>query len=179
MKKNFIFLCIVAVFFISNSNLVKAQERSNFDIQILSPTHINEYPGKDFIIKVKITNKTDKDIKDIFTYITMANLSKKWTVNLEDYSADAGTIIGTIKAHESKIVDLPVTVVYTADYYLYTTVISNQDKQITSSDAIPVTVLGNTCIVPLHVAIVATVIPFLLLCLFICNIRKKRQSNSG
>jgi hypothetical protein len=176
MKKNIFILFVLSLLLtVSNSSLVKAQESTNFDIQIVSPTEINEFPGKDFKIKVKITNKTDADINNVFTYITMANLSKKWTVNLEDYSADAGTEIGTIKAHEEKIVELPITLVYTADYFLYATVVSKDSTVISSSNAIPVKVLGNTAIVPIQVGAVSITVPFLLLIALIFSIKKAKR----
>jgi hypothetical protein len=176
MKKNIFWSFALSIFLmLSNSNFVHAQESTNFNVQILSPKEIKEFPGKEFTIKVKIMNKIDKDIHNVFTYITMANLSKKWTVNLEDYSADAGTDIGTIKAHQFKVVELPIMLVYTADYYLYTTVVSKDNPIITSSDAIPVKVLGNTKIVPMQVATVAISIPTILLIALIYSVRRNKK----
>ncbi|MFJ7724799.1 hypothetical protein ACIQXV_01420 [Neobacillus sp. NPDC097160] len=174
MKKYLTILLLFTFLFVFNSGFAKAQSNSDFTIEILSPTKVAEYPGKELKIKVKITNTSDKEIKDIFTYITMANLSKNWTVNLEDYSADQPVTIGTMKPHEEKIVNLPIQLVYTADYYLYTTVVSKEYHVITSSDAIPVKIIGNTKIVPLQVQIVSIVIPLLLLSLFLISMKRKR-----
>lgn len=174
MRKYLILLFLTSIFFVFNTGLAKAQSHSDFTIQILSPTKVAEYPGKELKVKVKITNTSDKEIKNVFTYITMANLSKNWTVNLEDYSADQPVTIGTIKPHEEKIVKLPIQLVYTADYYLYTTVVSKENHVITSSDAIPVKIIGNTKIVPLQVQIVSIVMPLLLLILLLGSIKRKR-----
>jgi hypothetical protein len=171
-----VFLMFVLLFVAQIGNVsASSQETPDlFQIKILSPEQITEYPGKDVLIKVSIKNNTDKEIQNVFTYITMANLSKTWTVNLEDYSADQPTTIGTMKPHEEKVVELPIKLVYAADYYLYTTVLSKEDKIITSSNAIPVKILGNTKIVPLQVQIVSIVIPLLLLlALIVMIIRKK------
>ncbi|MFJ5712922.1 hypothetical protein [Neobacillus sp. NPDC093127] len=174
MKKYMTILLFLSVLLIFNTGIASAQSKSNFTIEILSPTKVAEYPGKELKIKVKITNTTDNEIKDIFTYITMANLSKNWTVNLEDYSADQPVTIGTMKQHEEKIVNLPIQLVYTADYYLYTTVVSKENHVITSSDAIPVKIIGNTKIVPLQVQIVSIVMPLLLLSLLLLAMKRKR-----
>lgn len=174
MKKFFAILLMLSIFFISTTELAKAEGTSNFNIKILSPSKIAELPGKDLIIKVKITNKSDKEFKNVFTYITMANLSKKWTVNLEDYSADEPVTIGVMKPHEEKIIKLPIKLVYTADYFLYITVVTKDNPIITSSDAIPVKIIGNTKIVPFQVQIVSIVMPLLLLLLFLFSIKRKR-----
>jgi hypothetical protein len=174
MRKYLILLFLASIFFVFNTGLAQAQSHSDFTIQILSPTKVAEYPGKELKIKVKITNTSDKEIKNVFTYITMANLSKNWTVNLEDYSADQPVTIGTMKPHEEKIVILPIQLVYTADYYLYTTVVSKDNHVITSSDAIPVKIIGNTKIVPLQVQVVSIIMPLLLLTWLLVSIKRKR-----
>ncbi|WP_026695369.1 hypothetical protein [Peribacillus kribbensis] len=174
MKKYLTILILFAGLLGFNTGIAKAQDTSNFTIEILSPAKVAEYPGKELKIKVKITNTTDQEIKNVFTYITMANLSKNWTVNLEDYSADQPVTIGTMKPHEEKIVNLPIQLVYTADYYLYTTVVSKENPVITSSVAIPVKIIGNTKIVPLQVQIVSTVMPLLLLVLLFITMKIKR-----
>ncbi|MFF2448161.1 hypothetical protein ACFVSW_13770 [Neobacillus sp. NPDC058068] len=174
MKKYMTILLLLSILLIFNTGMASAQSNSNFTIEILSPTKVAEYPGKELKIKVKITNATDKEIKDVFTYITMANLSKNWTVNLEDYSSDQPVTIGTMKPHEEKIINLPIQLVYTADYYLYTTVVSKENHVITSSDAIPVKIIGNTKIVPLQVQIVSIVMPLLLLTLLLIAIKRKK-----
>ncbi|HEY2420572.1 MAG TPA: hypothetical protein VGI04_04125 [Neobacillus sp.] len=174
MRKYLILLFLASIFFVFNTGLAEAQSNSDFTIQILSPTKVAEYPGKELKIKVKITNISDHEIKNVFTYITMANLSKNWTVNLEDYSADQPVTIGTMKPHEEKNVKLPIQLVYTADYYLYTTVVSKDNHVITSSDAIPVKVIGNTKIIPLQVQVVSIVMPLLLLIWLLVSIKRKR-----
>jgi uncharacterized membrane protein len=174
MRKYLILLFLAPIFFIFNTGLAEAQSNSDFTIQILSPTKVAEYPGKELKIKVKITNTSDHEIKNVFTYITMANLSKNWTVNLEDYSADQPVTIGTMKPHEEKIVKLPIQLVYTADYYLYTTVVSKDNPVVTSSDAIPVKIIGNTKIIPLQVQVVSIVMPLLLLIWLLVSIKRKR-----
>jgi uncharacterized membrane protein len=174
MKKYFTILLLTSIFFIFTTELTKAESNSDFTIEILSPSKVAEYPGKELKVKVKITNTSEKEIKNVFTYITMANLTKNWTVNLEDYSADQPVTIGSMKPHQEKIVKLPIQLVYTADYYLYTTVVSKDNDIITSSDAIPVKIIGNTKIVPLQVQIVAIGMPLLLLILLLVAIKRKR-----
>jgi hypothetical protein len=176
LRKNLISMLLMLIFLVAvqigNAN---AQDTpAMFQINIVSPEQITEYPGKDVLIKVSIKNNTNKEIHDVFTYITMANLSKTWTVNLEDYSADQPTTIGTMKPNEEKVVDLPIKLVYAADYYLYTTVVSKESNRITSSNAIPVKILGNTKIVPLQVQLVSIAIPFLLLLALIVTIIRKK-----
>jgi uncharacterized membrane protein len=166
---------VLIVLLIVQIGIVSAEgAQEPFQIQIVSPEQITQYPGKDTLIKVSIKNITDKEIQNVFVYITMANLSKTWTVNLEDYSADQPTTIGTMKPNEEKVVELPIKLVYSADYYLYTTVLTKDSNIITSSNAIPVKILGNTKIVPLQVQIVSIAIPLLLLLTLIATIIRKK-----
>ncbi|MCD9026446.1 hypothetical protein [Cohnella silvisoli] len=174
MRKSMLLLLLIGLLFVTNAGFAQAQGNPNFEINIVFPQKIEQLPGIDTLIKVSIINKTDKEMHDVFTYITMANLTKTWTVNLEDYSADQPTAIGTMKPNEEKIVELPIKLVYSADYYLYATVVSKESKIITSSDAIPVKILGNTKIVPLQVQIVSILIPLLLLIALIYVIKRKK-----
>lgn len=59
---------------------------NKLSISILSPSGVKDYPGREETIKAQIKNNTDKPIKDILVYITMADVKKNMTVNLEDYN---------------------------------------------------------------------------------------------
>jgi len=169
----FLMIVLLGLAQIGNANAAE-MHHNQFQIHIIAPEQITTYPDKDVYIKLNIKNNTDKNLGHVFTYITMANLSKMWTVNLEDYGADQPTIIGAMKPYEEKVVELPIKLVYPADYYLYATVLSKDSNIITSSNAIPVTVLGNTKLVPLQVQAVSVAIPsILLLTLFVMIIRRR------
>jgi uncharacterized membrane protein len=117
---------------------------SDLEINILSPNGIKDYPGHEDIVKVSITNNGDHPLNEVLVYITMADLGKNMTVNLEDYGADKPVYLDTIKAKETVEVELPIRFVYTSNYHLYVTVVTKEGNQITSSNAVPIEILGNT-----------------------------------
>jgi hypothetical protein len=166
MKRLILVFSIVTTLITTNHSTVFAQTNAvdkKISLTILSPDKVKDYPGREETIKVRVTNNTDKDIHDVLVYITMADIKKNMTVNLEDYSADKPVFINTLKVNESKTIELPIRFVYTSDYYLYTTVTSKEYKEIVSSDAIPVEILGNTKIDKSKVISVVIFEPFVLI----------------
>jgi len=160
-------------------NTAEAANNNSIDISILSPQKVKNYPGFETNIVTKITNNTKHELKDAMTYITMADLGKHWTVNLEDYSADKPIKIGTLLPGESKKVTLPIRFVYTSQYKLYVTVSSDLDSNIYSSQAIPVDILGNTKIDPTLVIIISTIEPIIILVLIGFTLLRKKASNNA
>jgi hypothetical protein len=155
------------------SGVVSASD--TVDIKILSPDAVENYPGLETRVKVEITNLSSTELKNAMAYITMADIGKHMTVNLEDYGADVPVLLDTLKPQQSVKVELPIRFVYTSKYKLYVTVSSDDDQQIHSSESIPVHILGNTKIDPLIVQIVSIAMPVvLLLLLFFARSRKKQ-----
>ncbi|MFU0824034.1 hypothetical protein [Clostridium sp.] len=131
-------------------------------ISITSPFAVKDYPGKEELVKAEVKNNTDKPIKDLLVYITMADIKKNMTVNLEDYSADKPVKVDILNPGETKVIELPIRFVYTSNYYLYTTAVSKEYNQIISSDAIPIEIMGNTKVDKNMVLIISYVEPILL-----------------
>lgn len=142
-----------------------AADNNSVTIQILSPSQVKDYPGFETTITAKITNHTNHPLTNAMTYITMADLGKHWTVNLEDYSADKPLRLKSLAPGESINVSLPIRFVYTSQYKLYVTVSSDTDMAIYSSNAIPVHILGNTKIDPIYVTTVSIAEPLIMLLL--------------
>jgi hypothetical protein len=132
-------------------------------VELLSPAQVKDYPGIEQIVKANVTNLTDQPIPDVMAYITLADIGKHMTVNLEDYSADKPVIIGTLQPKESKTVELPIRFVYTSNFFLYVTAMSSQFNNIQSSGAIPVEIISNSSMDPSLVAVVSLGMPVLLL----------------
>ncbi|XJZ26865.1 hypothetical protein ACF5W4_16250 [Bacillota bacterium Lsc_1132] len=178
MKKLLIVLATFGVLFsasLSNGRQTAAAENHSVDIQILSPSKVRNYPGFETKVNVKITNRTGHDLTKAMAYITMADLGKHWTVNLEDYSADKPLPIPTLAPGQSIKLSLPIRFVYTSHYKLYVTVSSDQDLAIYSSNAIPVEILGNTKINPALVTVIAIAEPFLLLLVLLFTLLRSRS----
>jgi hypothetical protein len=123
---------------------VSALELPKLSVEIMSPTEVHGFPGIEQIVKAKITNKTNANIPDVMAYITMADIRKHMTVNLEDYSAYKPIVLGELKAMESREIELPVRFVYTSSYFLYVTAVSTQIPSIQSSIAIPIDIISNS-----------------------------------
>src|SRR2546422_267247 len=103
------FCIMVAILLVGLSPLkVSAQEIPKLAVEIMSPTEVHGFPGIELKVKAKITNNTDEVVPDVMAYITMADIRKHMTVNLEDYSADKPVVLGELKAKESRVVDLPI-----------------------------------------------------------------------
>ncbi|GAA3413898.1 hypothetical protein ACFFNY_32860 [Paenibacillus hodogayensis] len=138
---------------------------SALNVELLAPKRVDGVPGIDQTIRAKITNSSDITISDVMTYITMADLGKHMTVNLEDYGADKPVLIGTLSPHESKTVELPVRFVYISHYLLYVTAVSSQLEGIQSSLSIPVAIIGNSTMDPALANIVTFGMPVVVLLL--------------
>jgi hypothetical protein len=123
---------------------VNASEQPKLNVELISPTEVHGFPGIELMIKAKITNNTDAAVPDVMAYITMADIHKHMTVNLEDYSADKPIVLGELKAKESRVIELPIRFVYTSSYFLYVTAVSTQIPSIQSSVAIPIEIISNS-----------------------------------
>lgn len=165
MRKIVTIFCMVMILLFSNSPAIFAADNQNMSVTILSPKSVKGIAGLEQTIKAEVKNETDRPIDDVMIYITMADMNKHMTVNLEDYNADKPVVIGTIAAGETKIVELPVRLVYVSDFYLYTTVVSSTSSQIVSSTAIPIEIIGNTMINKTMVQIISFVTPIVVLLL--------------
>lgn len=164
MKMICVVFIMLLVFALSSFTSVYAKDinTNKLSISILSPLEIKDYPGREETIKAQIKNNTDKPIKDILVYITMADIKKNMTVNLEDYSADKLVAVNSLQPNETKTVELPIRFVYTSNYYLYTTVVSKEYNQIISSDSIPIQITDNTKVHKNMVLMVSYIEPILL-----------------
>ncbi|WP_410513623.1 LPXTG cell wall anchor domain-containing protein [Paenibacillus sp. BR2-3] len=164
--KKILALMLIMLLTLSTYGMVFAGEAVNnhpLNIEILSPTSVKDYPGLEQTIKAKITNNSNVPTGELLAYITMADIRKNMTVNLEDYSADKPVVIDGLKANESRTVDLPVRFVYTSNYKLYVTVAYKESNIINSSLSIPIEILGNTKIDKTMVVAVSGIEPLLLL----------------
>ncbi len=178
VKKLWIVLALFSAFVsVSFSNLgyAAAAGSDSVEIQILSPAKVRNYPGFETKVDVKITNRTGAALTKAMAYITMADLGKHWTVNLEDYSADKPVPIPTLAPGQSLKLSLPIRFVYTSHYKLYVTVSSDKDLAIYSSNAIPVEILGNTKINPALVTVISIVEPLLLLTILLLALLRGRK----
>ena len=165
MKKIYVVFAMLLVLALSPLTSVYAQNLNSdkVSISILSPSQVKDYPGREEVVKVELKNNTDKPIEKVLVYITMADIKKNMTVNLEDYSADKPVTIDVLKPNETKIIELPVRFVYTSNYYLYTTVVSKEYNEIVSSDSIKVEIMGNTKIDKNMVMMITYLEPILLI----------------
>jgi hypothetical protein len=106
MKKIYIIFAMLFLLALSPLANVYAKDLSldKLSISIISPSQVKDYPGKEEVVKAEIKNNTDKTIKDLLVYITMADIKKNMTVNLEDYSADTPVAINVLQPNEIKII---------------------------------------------------------------------------
>lgn len=174
LKKAGIVLAILLGFVITGQSAM-AMEQPNVEVKVISPQQVKDYPGKETTVKAQITNHTSQSIKDLVVYITMVDMGKKWTVNLEDYSADQPQQVKELKPGETKEISLPIRFVYTSNYYLYVTATSAHSFDVYSSNGIPIEIMGNTKINPTIIQVVSIGTPLLILILVWMNFTKTKK----
>jgi hypothetical protein len=154
---------------------------SKLAVELLSPDQVKDFPGIEKMVKAKVTNLTGQAIPDVMAYITLADLGKHMTVNLEDYSADKPVVIGTLQPNESKTVELPIRFVYTSRFFLYVTAVSSATSSIESSAAIQAEIISNSSMNTAAVGMVSIAMPALLLILIAMVIlfRWKQRRNTA
>lgn len=176
-KKALVLALIILSLLLMNVSLAWADESDNTQaklaVTILSPKQVQGYAGKEETIHAQVTNRTDQSLQDILVYITMADLSKNSTVNLEDFNADKPVLLPSLGAKESQIVDLPIRFVYTSRYDLYVTAISKGFQETVSSVSIPIQITGNTHVDKNQVLILSVLEPFSVL-MILAGIQFKR-----
>lgn len=169
--KPFVLGILTICLLLMNLSIVWAQEpaatTAKLAVKILSPQQVQGYAGKGETVRVQVTNNTTQPIQDILVYITMADLSKNSTVNLEDFNADKPVSVATLGAKESKMLDLPVRFVYTSQYDLYVTAISKGYQETVSSVSIPVQIVGNTQVDKSQVLLLSFLEPFVVLMILV------------
>ncbi len=178
MKKIITTFCVAMVLMLSISTAAFAADNQSMSVTILSPESARGVAGLEQTIKAEVKNNTDRPIDDVMVYITMADINKHMTVNLEDYSADKPVVIGTLGAGETKTVELPVRLVYVSRFYLYTTVVSSTSPQIVSSNAIPIEIIGNTMINKTMVQLISLVTPIAILLLVLVFMAANKRKRS-
>jgi uncharacterized membrane protein len=150
-------------------------------IEIVSPDQVKGFPGIEQIVKAKVINLSDQATTDVMAYITLADLGKHMTVNLEDYSADKPVVIGTLQPKESRTVELPIRFVYTSHFFLYVTAVSSTFNSIQSSGAIPVEIMSNSSMNPAAVGVVSIGMPVLLLLImavvYVIRLKQRRSAS--
>ncbi|WP_238882621.1 hypothetical protein [Clostridium sp. YIM B02551] len=181
MRKIYIALTLLLILALSPLTNVYAKDLNTekLSISITSPSNVRDYPGKQTLVKAEVKNNTDKPIKDLLVYITMADTKKNMTVNLEDYSADKPIKVDILNPGETKIVELPIRFVYTSNYYLYTTAVSKEYNQVISSDAIPIKIMGNTKVDKNMVLAISYIEPILLVLGTVFIMLKKKYSKKA
>lgn len=179
MRRGIGVLALMSFMFL-NTTSVLAQESlmPQLGVTILSPQGIKGYAGKEDTVKVRVTNNSDQTIQNVLVYITMADIQKNATVNLEDFNADKPVVMDEIKAHTTVNVDLPVRFVYTSQYDLYVTAISKTFHETVSSSSIPVQIIGNTKVDKnqvLGVSIAEPLVAFVVVIVFLFNTRRQKN----
>jgi hypothetical protein len=155
---------------------VSVQAASGYlSVNIISPTSVEAYPGYETTIQAEITNNTTEVQTDLVVYITMVDLTKNMTVNLEDYNADVPVVISKIQPNETITVELPIVLVYPDVFHLYVSVASTNSMTIISSDSITSHIITQSNINPTYVMTASIVSPIIVLAGFVgLNIYRKR-----
>ena len=177
MKKLLLIFSICFLLFVPPVG-VSAKQDPALTVTILSPDGVSKgLPGREETISAEVTNNTGHAIDDVMLYITMCDLDKHMTVNLEDYSADKPITINSLQPGETTAVKLPIRLVYVDHFYLYVTSASPNLDHIYSSKPIPIEIVGNTLVSKFMVQVTAAGMPIaviLIITFILLNDRYKR-----
>lgn len=161
MKK--LILVVLSFFMVYTISTIGVHASSGYlSVKILSPSGVEAYPGYKTTVKAQITNNSNDTVNNLVAYITMVDLTKNMTVNLEDYNADVPVTIPTLNGHESITIDLPIVLVYPDVFHLYVSVASLDTKTIISSDSITSHILTQSNINPTYVMVASISIPIIV-----------------
>ncbi|MGD9910608.1 MAG: hypothetical protein AB7U79_08430 [Candidatus Izemoplasmatales bacterium] len=177
MKKAlFVILLTLSILSMIPQISMKVKADSYVSVEILSPSAVTSYPGYETTIQAKVTNNTSTDLTNLVVYITMVDLTKNMTVNLEDYNASVPVVIDRLVANSSMTVDLPIILVYPDTFHLYVTVANVDTLTICSSDAIVTNIMSQASIDPTLITYVSSVTPVMtfLLALGVLINRKRK-----
>ena len=92
---------------------------------------MENYPGFETSVQARNYQFVELGTKNAMAYITMADIGKHMTVNLEDYGADVPVLLKILNTHAIYKSKLPIRFVYISKYKLYVTVSS--DENLTNS----------------------------------------------
>lgn len=168
MKKFAFLFLVISIFGVflslhSTRALAEGTTPNYVSVQILSPDQVTAYPGFETTIQAEVTNNTNQTLNNLVVYITMVDLNKNMTVNLEDYNASIPVVITSLPANTSQTVELPIILVYPDVFHLYVTVANLDTMTIVSSDAIVTDIMSQASINPDVVTVTAIATPVLIL----------------
>lgn len=185
MKRILLYFAMIGLFSLmlvslSNKTYALATTDPYVSVQILSPDQVTAYPGYETTVQAQVTNNTDQTLTNLVVYITMVDLTKNMTVNLEDYNASVPVVIDSLSAYGTQTVDLPIILVYPDTFHLYVSVANLDTMTIISSDAIETDIMSQASIDSTVVTVISVVSPVavLLLALGVTVMRKRTLSHS-
>lgn len=156
-------LCGILSLSLSTPVFAEGSTPNYVSVTILSPTDVTAYPGYETTVRASVRNNTDQVLNDLVVYITMVDLTKNMTVNLEDYNASVPVVIPELPANSETIVELPIILVYPDTFHLYVSVANLDTNTIISSDSIVTAIQSQVSIDPNLVILVSISTPILIL----------------
>ena len=127
-------------------------------VSIVSVSETDVYAGIEATVTATVTNTSSSDVSGVLVYITMADITKGLTVNLEDFGATVPIAFDVIPSGETVTATLPIQFVYPDLYHLYVTAVTRGNEIVASSTAVPITVRSISSIdyTLVHVVVITT-----------------------
>lgn len=159
-------------------NYIPAFAGSRISVSI-NPPSIQANMGGKITYVGTITNKSDKAVNNIISYISLANVTqgKEAPMDLEDWSANKATKVDSIPPHGTYKGKWPMRLINSGSYVTYITVVDKGDTKPVSSAMSYLEIKRVLRLNPNNVLPVAVGEPVLIgiVFIFITSNRRKRQ----
>jgi len=173
----FTFIFMFSILIVPNKAFAASTLKDNqLNIDIISNTDIKCYPGLDIVVEAEIKNNSDKTIKDILLYTNMIDTKKNAVVDLGEFNSAKPIYIESLKPNESRIVKLPLNLVFTSSrYYLYVTGFSKDYNNVVSTKAVTIDIMGNSLVNKNKVIGLSVIEPIAILAVIVVSLLKKKS----
>jgi hypothetical protein len=175
MKKSFLLLSIILPAIMVYYTSATAVSRITISID---PPSILANIGSKIIYTGTITNNSDKVVKNIIAYISLANITqgKESPMDLEDWSANKAVKVDAIPAHGTYEGKWPMRLIDSGSYVAYVTVVDKNDNIPVSSAMSRLEIIKVLRLNPNNVLPVALGEPLLIGVVFMIISFRRRKS---
>jgi hypothetical protein len=133
-------------------------------VEIVSPSSIDSVPVHDDVIKVRITNNSSQTLYHLASYLTIVDVGRKQTYPVDEFGENAyqTRAIDSLAPGEKLVIDYPVHIMYVGQFCFTASVIQYDSNQVTTSDAVNVTMKAVSNLNRPLVYSVAGIVPIVL-----------------
>lgn len=169
----YLFASFLLLTFVSS---LHAENKPPLVLNIKSSQNLNGIAGDYVTVKSEITNSGVQPVANVITYLSLVDNENKLPVDLEDWSAEKGVYIPTIKAGKTIPLNFKIHFVKAGDYSLIVIASAQKTETPVVSRMIHFHVSPKINLNPGKILPVAIGMPLLLMLILVTiNFMRKRQ----